>query len=34
MPPHAQVFVPLAKLKLPKYYDLCTTEVFGPVQVS
>jgi 1-pyrroline-5-carboxylate dehydrogenase len=27
------VFVPLSKMRSRRYYDLCTTEVFGPVQV-
>jgi len=27
------IFVPLHKLASKKYFDLCTTEVFGPVQV-
>ena len=27
------VFVPLARMRSRRYYDLCTTEVFGPLQV-
>ena len=27
------VFVPLSKFASKKYFELCTTEVFGPVQV-
>jgi hypothetical protein len=28
------VFVPLAELVKPQHFELCTTEIFGPLQVG